>query len=122
MYAKTQTVPTKILSTDNNSVNVIASFIQELVGRITGLYQEQGRRHDELNNIQASTQRAEDCLQRVTGLGNATGTVDKMWDAMQTQMINAADVWPVLHEVKMADLEIDLYKTTWNAVRASLGS
>jgi hypothetical protein len=41
---------------------------------------------------------------------------------MQTQMINVADMWPVLHEVKMSDLEIDLYKTTWNAVRASLGS
>lgn len=122
MYGKTSTAPKMTLSANKMTVGILSGLIQELIGKITGMYEERGRRYGELNCLQESTQRAEDCLRNVTNLGSSTGTIDKIWDSMQTQMINAADVWPVLHEVKMSDLEVDLYKTTWNAVRVSLGS
>lgn len=86
------------------------------------MYQERGRRYEEMNCLHDSIQRAEGCLQKVSSLGNTTATMDSTWNSMQTQMITAADVWPVLHEVKQSDLEIDLYKSTWAAVRNALGN
>ena len=108
--------------TDNGLVVAIAQLVQELVERLTGMYQERGHRYEEMNYVQYSTQCAEYCLQHVTRLSKATATVDSMWSSMQMQMITAADVWPVLHEVKLSDLEIDLYKSTWKTVRTALGN
>lgn len=109
-------------STDNSEVGGLVLAIQELIDRLNGMYEERARRYEGMNRLRDSADRAQNCLRAVTDLGTSTGNIDSMWDAMQTQMINAADVWPVLHEVKLTDLEVDLYKATWNAVRAALAN